>query len=126
MYAFLEGCSRYFDIERDDIDGCFTYQSYASEGATIGTTFVLFDSVPGGAGNVRRIYDCNQGQFREFLESALERVSNCNCGGEEGTAVCYSCLANFRNQYDQERMQRKYAIDFIKNVFAGTAMNHNT
>jgi superfamily II DNA/RNA helicase len=126
MYAFLEGCSRYFDIERDDIDGCFTYQSYASEGATIGTTFVLFDSVPGGAGNVRRIYDCNQGQFREFLESALERVSNCNCGGEEGTAVCYSCLANFRNQYDQERMQRKYAIDFIKKMLVDTETVYNS
>ena len=108
----LEGCSKYFDIERDDIDGCISYQSYAAEGGNIGTTFVLFDSVPGGAGNVKRIYDSDQSDFMGFLQKAFDRVNNCNCGNE-GDTVCYSCLCNFRNQHYQESMQRRYAIEFL-------------
>jgi superfamily II DNA/RNA helicase len=112
LYALLEGCSKYFDIERDDIDGCISYQSYAAEGGNIGTTFVLFDSVPGGAGNVKRIYDSDQSDFMGFLQKAFDRVNNCNCGNE-GDTVCYSCLCNFRNQHYQESMQRRYAIEFL-------------
>jgi hypothetical protein len=115
MYALLEGCSRYFDIERDDIDGCISYQSYASEGGDIGTTFVLFDSVPGGAGNVKRLYDADLNTFVGFLQNALARVRDCSCGND-GDTVCYSCLCNFKNQHYQEIMQRRYAIDFLEKL----------
>lgn len=115
LYSLLEGCSRYFDIDRDDIDGCVSYQSYVSEGAERGTTFVLFDSVPGGAGNVRRIYDAGKDGFLGFLQCSLDRVRNCNCG-TDGDMVCYSCLCNFKNQYYQEKMQRKYAISFLEAI----------
>jgi hypothetical protein len=113
LYSLLEGCSKYFDIDRDDIDGCISYQSYVSEGAETGITFVLFDSVPGGAGNVRRIYDSDKDGFINFLQCSLDRVKNCNCG-TDGDMVCYSCLCNFRNQYYQEKMQRRYAISFFE------------
>lgn len=113
LYALLEGCSKYFDIERDDIDGCVSYQSYVAEGAQTGTTFVLFDSVPGGAGNVKRIYDADRENFLGFLQRSLDRVKNCTCG-TDGDMVCYSCLCNFKNQFYQEKMQRKYAIDFLE------------
>ncbi|MDD2395688.1 MAG: DUF1998 domain-containing protein [Sphaerochaeta sp.] len=116
LYALLEGCSRYFDIERDDIDGCLSYQSYAAEGGNTGTTFVLFDSVPGGAGNVKRLYDSNRDLFMNFLQCALDRVRNCDCGND-GDTVCYSCLCNFKNQHYQERMQRRYAIVFLNDYW---------
>jgi len=115
LYALLEGCSRYFDIERDDIDGCLSYQSYAAEGGNTGTTFVLFDSVPGGAGNVKRLYDSNRDLFMNFLQCALDRVRNCDCGND-GDTVCYSCLCNFKNQHYQERMQRRYAVVFFERL----------
>lgn len=115
LYTLLEGCSRYFDIERDDIDGCVSYQSYAAEGAETGTTFVLFDSVPGGAGNVKRIYDAATEDFHGFLQSSLNRVLNCTCG-TDGDTVCYSCLCNFRNQYYQDVMKRRYAIQFLDHL----------
>jgi hypothetical protein len=116
LYALLEGCSQYFDVERDDIDGCISYQSYVAEGGSTGTTFVLFDSVPGGAGNVKRIYEATKIKLVEFLESALERVTNCNCGGEEGDMVCYNCLATFRNQFHQGVMQRRFAINILNQL----------
>jgi len=112
LYTLLEGCSKYFDIDRDDIDGCVSYQSYAAEGAQTGTTFVLFDSVPGGAGNVKRIYDADKKDFLGFLQRSLDRVNNCTCG-TDGDMVCYSCLCNFRNQHYQGIMKRRYAIDFL-------------
>ncbi|MFA7572349.1 MAG: DEAD/DEAH box helicase [Lutispora sp.] len=115
LYTFLEGCSVKFEIDRDDIDGCISYQNYSSEGASSGTTFVLFDSVPGGAGNVKRLYDSSKNEFIEFLQTSLSRVNNCTCG-TDGDTVCYSCLCNFKNQYYQEMMQRRYAIEFLDNV----------
>lgn len=113
LYSLLEGLSKYFDIDRDDIDGCISYQSYVSEGAELGTTFVLFDSVPGGAGNVRRIFDADKNDFFGFLRCSLDRVRKCNCG-TDGDMVCYSCLCNFKNQHYQEKMQRRYAISFLE------------
>ncbi len=115
LYTFLEGCSVKFEIDRDDIDGCVSYQNYSSEGANTGTTFVLFDSVPGGAGNVKRLYDSNKDEFIEFLQTSLHRVDSCTCG-TDGDTVCYSCLCNFKNQHYQEMMQRQYAIEFLDKV----------
>lgn len=116
LYALLEGCSRYFDVERDDIDGCITYQSYVAEGGGVGTTFVLFDSVPGGAGNVKRLYDASKSVLFEFLQTALDRVTQCTCGGDAGDMVCYNCLANFRNQFHQNVMERRFAIDVLSRL----------
>ena len=115
LYTFLEGCSVKYEIDRDDIDGCVSYQNYSSEGANTGTTFVLFDSVPGGAGNIKRLFDSNRDEFIEFLQTSLHRVDGCTCG-TDGDTVCYSCLCNFKNQHYQEMMQRRYAIDFLNKI----------
>ena len=115
LYALLSGCSEYYDVERNDIDGCISYQSYGAEGGLGGLTFVLFDSVPGGAGNVKRIYDSDETTFKEYLKACLDIVESCDCG-TDGDAVCYRCLCTFKNQMFQERMQRRYAIDFLKDV----------
>lgn len=115
LYALLSGCSEYYDVERNDIDGCISYQSYGAEGGLGGLTFVLFDSVPGGAGNVKRIYDSDENTFKEYLKACLNIVESCDCG-TDGDAVCYRCLCTFKNQMFQERMQRRYAIDFLKDV----------
>jgi len=115
LYTLLEGCSKYFDIERDDIAGCISYQSYVAEGGVSGTTFVLFDSVPGGAGNVKRLYDADRDSFIGFLQCALDRVKRCDCGND-GDTVCYSCLCNFKNQFYQDNMQRRYAIQFLEKL----------
>ena len=50
LYAVLEGTSYAFGIKRRDLDGCL----YPGEQ---GPMLVLFDSVPGGAGHVKRIVE---------------------------------------------------------------------
>ncbi len=48
LYAFLEGAAQSLGIARDDIDGCL--YPYGPHGQA--PSIVLYDSIPGGAGNV--------------------------------------------------------------------------
>lgn len=112
MYSILEGCSRSFGIERNDIDGTLTYRF--PENGTPRTIFVLFDTVPGGAGHVKRVADLEISGMRELFSSALRIVVGCTCGDDgDGNAACYSCLCNYRNQFHHDILKRKYAIDFF-------------
>lgn len=116
LYTLLEGCSRYYAIERDDIDGCITRTNYL-KGDPRGFNIILFDAVPGGAGNVKRIYDSSETEFKEFLSTSLSVVANCTCGDHgDGNAVCYSCLCNYHNQFYHDIMKRKYAIDILNKL----------
>lgn len=112
MYSILEGCSRSFGIERDDIDGTLTYQF--PENDTPRTIFVFFDTVPGGAGHVKQIADLDGSGLRDLFSSAFRIVDGCTCGDNgDGNAACYSCLCNYRNQFHHDILKRKYAIDFF-------------
>lgn len=90
LYAILEGASQALGIRRQDLDGCL-YPS--GEGIML----ILFDSVPGGAGHVKRVM--NKQNLHDVLESALARVKNCTCGLETS---CYGCLRNYQNQFCHE------------------------
>ncbi len=72
-----------------------TYQNYLHNDVAPGTTFILFDSVP-GAGNVKRLYESDKKSFIDFLKISYNRVNKCTCG-TNGDTVCYNCLCNFRN-----------------------------
>jgi ATP-dependent helicase YprA (DUF1998 family) len=99
LYALLEGVTDRLDINRDDIDGTL-YPKPAGHIA-----LVIFDAVPGGAGGAVRIAR----SFPEVLDSALERVTRCDCGEETS---CYGCLRNYRNQSFHEELRRGDAIRF--------------
>jgi rubrerythrin len=112
LYSFLEGLSTFFDIERNDIDGCL--QRVKGDDGQWSTVFILFDKVPGGAGNANRIGRLSEATFQAFMSCCLGIVSNCDCGDEgDGNAACYSCLCNYGNQYFHEILKRKYAIEFF-------------
>lgn len=100
LYALLEGVSERLQISRDDIDGTL----YPSPGGR--TSLVIFDAVPGGAGSATRIAR----SFDQVLESALARVSRCDCGEETS---CYGCLRGYRNQPFHEELQRGAALEFL-------------
>lgn len=102
LYAFLEGASESQGIRRDDIDGTLYYRTYGDS-----PSFILFDSVPGGAGHVENI----QNHLREAAQSALKKMEACNCG--EDTS-CYNCLRNYRNQNFHDDLQRGYAITILR------------
>lgn len=96
-YALLEGASSALDISRNDIDGCV----YIDEGGPSSPAIVLFDSVPGGAGHMKRL--ASQESLRRVLEVALARVRFCECG--EDTS-CYACLRNYGNQWCHHELKR--------------------
>lgn len=85
LYSIIEGVSIALEIERSDISGII---QKVNEKAQI----ILFDTVPGGAGHVRRLLD--QNVFLTVIDAALEKVSQDCC---DETSSCYSCLRNFYN-----------------------------
>jgi len=106
MYAFLEGISNTFNIERKDIDGIIIpnrdLEIY---------DIMIFDNVPGGAGHVKRLMDKNA--ILQALYAAREKVSQECC--DEGTS-CYNCLRNYNNQAYHEILKRKYALIAIDDI----------
>lgn len=113
LYSLLEGVSEYLGIERKDISG--TISRNKLEGGSWETSLVLFDTVPGGAGHVRRIGKANEVELIEIFKAALKVVKQCNCGQDSnGDSACYSCLCNYYNQRQHDIIKRKYAIEFFE------------
>lgn len=106
MYALLEALSSVLDIERNDIKGCLHKVIY---NGNLIYSIVLFDAVAGGAGHVRRLVTEDGEQFRKVVEKALAITKGCNC-----SPSCYSCLRNYYNQKIHDKLNRKYAYDFLK------------
>lgn len=103
LYAFLEGISIALSIDRRDIDGIvernFEQKIY---------DILIYDSVPGGAGYVKRLLD--KIAVKEALEAAKDKISHDCC--DENTS-CYNCLRNYYNQAFHARLKRKYAKKVI-------------
>ncbi len=104
LYALMEGASEVLGIRRDDIDGTIFYREYGKP-----AHFILYDTVPGGAGHVARILK----KLPDVFHAALGKMEQCDCGLETS---CYSCLRNYRNQYFHDELQRGLAIQFLEMV----------
>ena len=65
--------------------------AFSAKSAGGGIGIVMFDTVPGGAGGVLRIANA----WDQVVDTALARVSACDCGEETS---CYGCLRAFGNQ----------------------------
>lgn len=106
LYAFLEGVSIALGIERTDIDGVLEFnldmQSY---------DILLYDSVPGGAGHVKRLL--SKDAIVGSLKAGLDKVSKECC--DENTS-CYNCLRNYYNQSYHNKLVRKLARNFINRL----------
>jgi hypothetical protein len=103
LYAILEGASERLEIARDDIDGTLNPSGPRS------WALVLFDTVPGGAGNVLRVEE----SMGEVLIAAFERVSRCECGPETS---CYGCLRGYRNQRVHHLLSRGQAQSTLESL----------
>lgn len=108
LYAILEAASESQQIARDDIDGAIRPVGRYDR------SVVLFDTVPGGGGNVLRI----AAHLEDVLSSALRRVEGCECGEETS---CYRCLRSYRNQRDHELLSRGAAAGFLRALGAESA-----
>ena len=100
LYALLEAASDTLQMARDDIGGTL------SPTGPITRSLALFDTVPGGGGNVLRIAE----RLEDVLQAALRRVTSCECGPETS---CYGCLRSYRNQRDHEILSRGAAADLL-------------
>ena len=112
LYSMLEGLSKAFSIERNDVDGTIDY-IYSRSGNS-STRFILFDTVPGGAGHVRRLGKATEEEILDVFKVSYDLVKDCHC--DENTA-CYSCLQNYRNQAMHDSLERRFAVDFFERVF---------
>lgn len=117
VYSLLEGVSQYLGIERNDISGTLHYNRLDS--GIWETNFILFDTVPGGAGHVRRIGEADELQLANMLKKSLDIVKQCNCGEDSsGDSACYSCLCNYYNQKHHDIIKRRYAIEFFEGMLS--------
>jgi hypothetical protein len=113
LYALLEGVSSYYSIERKDISGCL-HTSYSSNKTH--TIFVLYDTVPGGAGHMSRVAKGGKDTLIGVLKEAYRIVAECTCGGENGDGACYSCLCNYENQKNHDKLNRGKAKRYIGKI----------
>lgn len=71
-------------------------------------SLVLYDSVAGGAGHVRRIVTDDGGAFQRVLKRAINVVDGCDCD-----CSCYKCLRNYYNQKIHDNLSRQQASAFL-------------
>lgn len=106
LYAFLDGISISYNIERNDINGLLDLnrdgQSY---------DVIIYDDVPGGAGYIKRLM--NRSAIIEAVKAAKAKVSQ-NCCDEDTS--CNHCLRNYYNQHYHPRLKRKYALQVINKL----------
>ncbi len=106
LFAILEGISMTYDIERNDISGLIYRVNPAKPYALI-----LFDTVSGGAGHVKRLkYD---NSLMEVLTNALKKVSQ-DCCAEDTS--CYNCLRTYNNQRIHNHIKRGLAKQALKKI----------
>lgn len=103
LYALLEGASYALEISRDDIDGALAWSAEHRR------SIVLFDTVPGGAGAAKKIAE----NIGLVVETAVKRVTDCDCGEETS---CYGCLRTYRNARFHEKLSRRAALNLLGGV----------
>ena len=72
----------------------------------------LYDNVSGGAGLVRRIGTENVGKI---LNSTFDRLGGRECENGGCDRVCMNCLLDFRNQMEQDLLNRPLGFQLINN-----------
>lgn len=102
LYALLEGIALAFDIERRDIDGIFLREDDKD-------IIVLFDTVPGGAGHVKRLL--NYDDMVRALIFAYKKVNQDCCD-----SACYNCIKNYNNQIHHKYLNRFAAKELIEQI----------
>lgn len=67
----------------------------------------LYDTLAGGAGFTRRVFDLGLPVF----EAALDRLEHCPANCDES---CYQCLRSFRNRFEHGLMDRKVGASLLR------------
>lgn len=101
--ALRVGATSVLDMDRDDLQVLVV----SKPGITTADA-ILFDPMPGGSGLIDQI--CHT-RWMEVVKAALEVVDTCPSGCERS---CVDCLQTFRNAYFHRYLNRKRAVECIK------------
>lgn len=102
LYA-LAAATAVLGIHRDDVDGTLDW------GGLGAPSFVLYDTVPGGAGHTQLLAR----RLPELIREALRLVSDCECGEETS---CYKCIRSYRNQAFHGSLSRAAAKRILEPI----------
>jgi len=105
MYAILYAISSELNIERKDIKACLSLHIINKIAKY---SIIIYDAVPGGAGHSRRLVTDDGKMLYRIFNSALRRVSSCNCDPS-----CYNCLRSYENQKIHDDLNRNLAKKFL-------------
>jgi len=72
----------------------------------------LYDTLAGGAGFTRRVFDFGEEVFR----SALDRMEHCPADCDES---CYQCLRSFRNRFEHGLLDRRVGASLLRYLLDG-------
>lgn len=72
---------------------------------------IIFDSVPGGAGHVRRIADPDN--LKILLQAAHHTVAHCGCAIDTS---CYGCLRSYHNQAHHDQLVRGDVLSVLDEI----------
>ena len=72
---------------------------------------IIYDAVPGGAGHSRRLVTEDGAILKTVIKEAINLLETCNC-----EPSCYRCLRNYENQKIHEKLDRKMAENFLKQL----------
>jgi DEAD/DEAH box helicase domain-containing protein len=72
-------------------------------------TVFIYDTAKGGAGYASQLPI----HLKDILEKSLQILSNCDCN-----IACTKCLIDRKSQWHIEELDRKIAIDWLKNALA--------
>lgn len=108
LSALITAFCRAFSIDENEISGCLANSDR-------GFMFVLYDNTPGGAGYVKHILSDSEDNIYLLIMKAIEVAKNCDCGDRDNIeCACYSCLLNYRNQKNHEKIKRSLVINALK------------
>lgn len=89
------------------------YSEYSHGSKNFEYYLVLYDSVPGGTGYLRRIF--NKKEFHQILKETYIAIKNCICKkmGKDG---CYRCILSFSNQFERSGLSRDKVEECFKQL----------
>lgn len=105
MYAVLNAMSSTLGIDRNDIGGCLK-ANYNKSKSQLEYSIVLYDTVAGGAGHVRRLLSPQA--LENIFATAYTAMNDCKCD-----TSCYNCLRGYFNQRVHEKLDRHLALKFL-------------
>ncbi len=105
LYALLNAMSDVLGIDRNDIGGSLK-ATFDKDFRNIKYSLVLYDTVAGGAGHVRRLL--NSTILSKVFHNAYYAMKKCVCD-----TSCYNCLRSYSNQRKHQDLDRHLAEEFL-------------